>query len=450
MVAIHHCFPITISEMGENGYGVGMVQGERIYVKQALPQETGMVRITKRRNDGYIGEMVQWKHQDANRIKSPCAIYERCGSCHLLHCRYEAQLALKKAQLQRWVAQSSLSLRVHDVIGMEHPYAYRNKVIIGFGRDRRGQIQTGFYEEFSHRIIPYYRCLLHDEEMDQIVETIANLMKKQRIEPYEEARGKGLLRHVVLRRSSLNGDVMVVLVVNATVFPGCNHFVSTLRKEHPEIRTVVMNVNMRRTSVVLGERERVVYGSGWIEDELCGHRYRISAKSFFQINHTQCEVLYGKALSLLNLAGTETVLDAYCGIGTIGMSVAKRVKQVIGVENNRDAVRDAIANAKRNQVKNIRFVCADAGEYMCKAAQRDDPVDVVIMDPPRSGSTKAFMNACARLKAKQILYISCDPRTQLRDLTYFKRLGYAAKELYPVDMFAHTVHVESVSLIERK
>lgn len=449
MVVLHRCYPISIKALEENGYGVGMVQGERVYVNQALPQEAGTVRIVKKRKDGYVGEMVRWKHQNANRVKSPCAIYDRCGSCHLLHCRYEAQLALKKEQLQRWVKQASLSLRVHDVVGMEVPYAYRNKVIIGFERDRRGRIRAGFYEEFSHRIIPYQRCLLHDEEMDRIVGTMVHLMEKQRIEPYEEARRKGLLRHVILRRSSLNGDVMVILVVNAMVFPGCHHFVSALRQAHPAIRTVVMNVNTRHTSVVLGERGRVVYGNGWIEDELCGYRYRISAKSFFQINHAQCEVLYGKALSLLKLSGNETVLDTYCGIGTIGMSVADRVKQVIGVENNRDAVQDATMNAKRNQVKNIRFVCADAGEYMRKAAQRGDIVDVIIMDPPRSGSTKAFMDACAKLKVAQILYISCDPRTQLRDLAYFRRLGYVAKEMYPVDMFAHTGHVETVVLMSR-
>ncbi len=450
MVAIHRCYPLTISELGENGYGMGMVQGERVFVKQALPQEAGTVRILKKRKDGYVGEMVQWKRQDGNRVKSPCAIYDRCGSCHLLHCRYDAQLALKKAQLERWMKQAGLVLRVHDVMGMENPYKYRNKVIIGFTRDRKGRIQAGFYEEFSHRIIPYKSCLLHFEEMDQIVETMVRLMEKQRIEPYEEARRRGLLRHVILRRSSLNGDVMVVLVVNAPVFPGCQNFVSSLRKAHPAIRSVVMNVNQRHTSVVLGERERVVYGSGWIEDELCGYRYRISAKSFFQINHAQCEVLYAKALSLLNLTGDETVLDAYCGIGTIGMSVAKRVKQVIGVENNRDAVRDAVANAKRNGVKNIRFVCADASEYMERMAQEHKHIDIVIMDPPRSGSTKEFMDACARLRVRQILYISCDPRTQVRDLGYFQRLGYVAKDMYPVDMFAQTVSIESIVLLVRK
>ena len=345
---------------------------------------------------------------------------------------------------------SRLPLSVQPLIGMAKPFGYRNKVIVSFQRDRSGKLQKGFYEEFSHRIIPYQSCLLHDDLMDDVINSVAVLAEKQRIEPYDERRRRGFLRHVLIRKGRVSKELMVVLVTAAASFPGRKGFVGALLKRHPEITTIVQNINSRSTSVVLGEEERILYGSGKIEDVLLGNRYQISPKSFYQINHEQCEVLYRKALALLELKGTETLLDAYCGIGTIALSAAGHVKQVIGVESNKQAVRDAISNAKNNRIGNARFICDDAAHYMEEAAAQKKRFDVVVMDPPRSGSSEQFIKACARVRAGKIVYISCDPRTQLRDLAVFKRLGYEGDKLIPVDLFPHTNHVETVCLLSRK
>lgn len=451
MVKLNQTLIVNINGLSENGYGIAHIQKDQIFVKHALPKEECKVKITKKLKNGYVGEIIEWKKQNPGRVKSACGIYASCGSCHLLHSQYQAQLQMKKEMVQDWLKKTPVSsIKVQDVQGMEEPYAYRNKIIVGFQKDRQRRIQAGFYEEFSHRIVPFQHCLLHEEGMDRIIQTIVSLMEKMHIEPYDEDRRKGLFRHILLRSGAVSKQIMVVLVISSSTFPARKNFVTALKAAHPEITTIVQNVNSRKTSVVLGEEERVLYGKGYIEDTLCGYRYQISPRSFYQINHDQCEVLYQKALSLLTLTGKEVLLDAYCGIGTIGMSASAKVKQVIGVESNQKAVKDAIDNAKRNQVKNIRFICQDASKYMTQAAAKKEKIDVVIMDPPRTGSSEEFMNACVRLKPKQIVYISCDPRTQIRDLAYFKKLGYSTNEMHLVDMFPNTMSIESVVLLSYK
>ncbi len=440
---------MTILALSDNGYGIARVGSDTIYVKHALPKERCQVEIVKRVKDGYVGRTMKWERKDPGRMESSCAFTSDCGSCHWMDIAYERQLELKKQLVEGWLKQASLSLKVHDVLGMKEPYGYRNKVIIAFQRDEKHRVCAGFYEEFSHRIVPFSQCPLHEGGLDAIIDTILSLIKQFHIEPYEEDRRRGVLRHVVLRKGHISSQIMAVLVCNGEVFPARKQFVSELCKAHPEITTVIQNINTRKTSVVLGERERILYGKGYIEDQLCGYQYRISSSSFYQINHVQCEALYEKALSLLDLQGNERLLDAYCGIGTIGMSATPSVKQVIGVESNAQAVRDAIDNAKRNHVSHIRFVCADAGKFMVREAMNRKHYDVLVMDPPRSGSTKEFIDACAELAPKKIVYISCDPKTQIRDLLYFKKLGYVGKEMFLVDMFPHTMHVESVVLMSR-
>lgn len=450
MLSINKIVSGRIHALEENGYGVLYIQRDRVFVKGVLPQEEVKVKIIKKLRDGYVGSVIEIIKKDKGRVKSNCGIYEKCGSCHLLHCSYAQQLELKKSQIEKELRSSSLSnIKVHDVVGMKHPYAYRNKIIVGFTKGKDCKVHAGFYEEYSHKIIPFEHCLLHDESCDKIIQSICGLMEKQRIEPYDEDRRRGFLRHVIIRKGTVSKQIMVVLVVNASTFPARKNFVQGLLKLHPEITTIVQNVNSRKTSIVLGNEERVLYGKGYIEDTLCGYTFRISAKSFYQINHDQCEVLYEKALSLCELKGQERLLDAYCGIGTIGMYASRFVKEVTGVELNKDAVQDAKNNAKLNQIKNIRFVAEDAGKFMVKVASQRQKYDVVIMDPPRSGSTREFMDACAKLSPKQILYISCDPMTQIRDLEYFKKLGYSTKDMYLVDMFPNTQHVETVCLMSK-
>ena len=332
---------------------------------------------------------------------------------------------------------------------MEQPLHYRHKVNATFGRDRKGNVISGTYKEGTHFLVSVDTCLLENEKADDIIRTIRRLLPSFKIKTYDEDTGYGLLRHVLIRVSHATGQIMVVLVLSSPILPSKNNFVKALRKEHPEISTVVVNVNDKKTSMVLGEKEQVVYGPGYIEDTLCGKTFKISPKSFYQVNPVQTEKLYGKALEYADLTGKETVLDAYCGTGTIGLIASDRAKKVIGVELNKDAVKDAIVNAKRNGVKNAQFYQKDAGEFMVQLAESGDRVDVVFMDPPRSGSSEQFLASLVRLSPKKVVYVSCNPETMVRDLKYLTARGYLVKKAVGVDMFPNTVEIEAVAILKR-
>lgn len=377
---------------------------------------------------------------------SPCPVYRKCGGCQLQNMSYERQLVWKQGKVETLLRKFC---RVDPIIGMEHPYHYRNKVQAAFGLAKNKQIISGVYQSSSHRIVPVDSCLTEDRKADEIICSIRGLMKDFRMVPFDEDTGRGFLRHVLVKRGFASGQIMVVLVTGSPIFPAKKNFVSALLKKHPDITTILMNINPFHTSMVLGDAEKVLYGNGYIEDTLCGCVFRISAKSFYQINPVQTEILYRKAIEFAGLTGQETVIDAYCGIGTIGLVAAKETGQVIGVEVNGDAVRDAISNAKRNGIENARFFHADAGEFMMEMAKNGQKADVVFMDPPRAGSDHAFLWAVAALSPKKIVYISCNPETQARDLSELCRKGYRVKAIQPVDMFPHTYHVETVVLLER-
>ena len=376
-----------------------------------------------------------------------CKVAKKCGGCQYQGVPYEKQLSEKQKAVRQLMQPFC---KTAEITGMQDPYHYRNKVHAVFARKKDGTIISGVYEEGTHRVVPVEACQIEDEKADAIINDIRGLLKSFKIKTYNEDTGYGLLRHVLIRRGFTTGEIMVVLVLGSPVMPSKNNFVKALRKLHPEITTVVLNVNDKRTSMVLGDRETTIYGKGYIEDVLCGLTFRISSKSFYQINPVQTEKLYGKAMELAGLTGKERVIDAYCGIGTIGMVAAKSAKEVIGVELNPDAVRDAIKNAKRNQMKNIRFYQDDAGRFMEKMAAKGEKADAVFMDPPRSGSTEQFMKSAVTLAPQKIVYISCDPQTQARDLKYLTKHGYKAMGAYPYDMFPFTKHAENIVLLVKQ
>ena len=376
-----------------------------------------------------------------------CKVAKKCGGCQYQGVPYEKQLSEKQKAVRQLMQPFC---KTAEITGMQDPYHYRNKVHAVFARKKDGTIISGVYEEGTHRVVPVEACQIEDEKADAIINDIRGLLKSFKIKTYNEDTGYGMLRHVLIRRGFTTGEIMVVLVLGSPVMPSKNNFVKALRKLHPEITTVVLNVNDKRTSMVLGDRETMIYGKGYIEDVLCGLTFRISSKSFYQINPVQTEKLYGKAMELAGLTGKERVIDAYCGIGTIGMVAAKSAKEVIGVELNPDAVRDAIKNAKRNQMKNIRFYQDDAGRFMEKMAAKGEKADVVFMDPPRSGSTEQFMKSAVTLAPQKIVYISCDPQTQARDLKYLTKHGYKAMGAYPYDMFPFTKHAENIVLLVKQ
>lgn len=376
-----------------------------------------------------------------------CPVYKKCGGCDYQGIPYKEQLKQKEARVRALLAPYC---KVNPIIGMERPYHYRNKVHAVFDRDKKGNPISGVYEKGTHQVVPVESCMIEDQKADEIIGSIRGLLKSFKIKVYDEDTGYGLLRHVLVRRGFSSGQIMVVLVCSSPVFPSKNNFVKALLKLHPEITTIVLNVNDKKTSMVLGDKEKPLYGKGYIEDSLCGCVFRISPKSFYQVNPVQTEVLYQKAIELAGLRGKETVLDAYCGIGTIGLIASKRAGRVIGVELNRDAVRDAVSNARRNKIQNARFFCADAGEFMVGMASEGEKADVVFMDPPRTGSDETFLDSLAKMGPKKVVYISCEPETLARDLKYLKKKGYQAREGWVVDMFGWTQCVESIVLLSRK
>jgi len=379
--------------------------------------------------------------------KKICPNFGKCGGCQLLSLPYEEQVKRKQKMVEELLGPFC---RVEPFIGMEEPRHYRNKVHAVFGLDRKGQPVSGVYKAYSHEIVPVDSCLLEDQRADAIIVTIRSLLKSFKIKTYDEDRGYGLLRHVLIRTGHVSGQILVVLVTVSPVFPSKNNFVKTLRDRHPEITTIVQNVNDKDTSMVLGTRDIVLYGRGYIEDTLCGKTFRISPQSFYQINSVQTEKLYRRAVEYAGLTGKETVLDAYCGIGTIGMITAEKAGKVIGVELNPDAVKDAVRNAKANGVDNIVFYEQDAGKFMTQLAARGEKLDVLFMDPPRSGSSMEFLEAVGQLKPERIVYVSCEITTQVRDLKVLQQKGYKVVKGVGVDMFPHTNNCESVVMLTRK
>ena len=375
-----------------------------------------------------------------------CPVMKKCGGCQMLHLPYSRQLEIKQGKVVRLMGRFG---RVEPILGMEEPYHYRNKVQAAFGTDAHGKIISGVYQSSTHRIVNVDDCLLEDRTADAIITDIRKMLPGYHIRPYDERECTGWLRHVLVKRSFHTGEVMVVLVTASPIFKLQKPFMAELLEKHPEITTVLLNVNDRYTSLVLGEREKILFGTGYIEDELCGLRFRISAKSFYQINPVQTEKLYATALDFAGLTGKERVLDAYCGTGTIGLAASAGAAEVAGVELNRDAVRDAIANAKRNGIKNCWFTCADAGRFMTGMAERGENCDIVFMDPPRAGSDRAFLNALLKMAPERVVYVSCNPETLARDTTVLTAGGYRVRKIQPVDMFPHTEHVEIITLITR-
>ncbi len=396
----------------------------------------------------YSGEAGKEKNAGQKQKKSLCPVTGKCGGCQYVDMPYKAQLKRKQKQAEMLLKEYG---KVKPIIGMEEPSHYRNKVHAVFAFQKGRGIVSGIYQEKSHRVVPVENCLLEDQKAGEIIRSVRELAKSFKLKAYDEDSGYGLLRHVLVRVGHITGEIMVVLVLGSPILPSKKNFVNELCKLHPEITTILINVNNKRTSMVLGEKEQVIYGKGYIEDELCGRRFKISAKSFYQVNSVQTEALYAKAAEYAQLTGKETVVDAYCGIGTIALAVAGQAGKVIGVELNKDAVRDAVTNAKINQIKNADFYQNDAGHFLTQMADAGEKVDVVFMDPPRSGSTEEFLDALIRICPKRIVYISCEPETLARDLKYLTRKsGYRVREITPVDMFPFTGNVETVCLLSNR
>lgn len=384
-----------------------------------------------------------------NKMNASCPVYKKCGGCQLQNLSYPEQLKFKQNKVERLLKNFC---KVELIIGMENPYHYRNKVQAAFYTDKRGKIISGVYQSGTHHVVGIDSCQTEDVIADKIIVAVRKLLPSFKMTTYNEDTGKGFLRHILVKRGFATNQIMLVLVTGTPVFPSKNNFVKAILKQFPEITTIVQNVNNYNTNLVLGNNQKILYGKGYIEDILCDCRFRISPKSFYQINPVQTEVLYNTAMEYADLNGNETVLDTYCGIGTIGIVAAKRgAGRVVGVELNGDAVRDAIVNARANNLNNIRFYKGDAGEFMYEVSDEDEKPDVVFMDPPRAGSDTKFLDSLIKMSPETVVYVSCNPETLARDLNYLsKNSDYKVGKIQPVDMFPHTAHVETVCLLSRK
>lgn len=381
------------------------------------------------------------------QIAFRCPVASRCGGCQLSRLHYQQQLAWKQRRVEELLGQYG---KVEPILGMARPFHYRNKVHAVFAVDKQGLPVSGVYAMGTHHVVPVQHCLLEDQRADAIIQTIVNMLPKYKLRIYNEYTHRGFLRHVVIRTGHVTGQIMVVLVTTSQEFPGGKAFVTELLQQHPEITTVVLNINQRETSMVLGKKDVVLYGDGFMEDELCGKRFRISPQSFYQVNARQTDVLYRTAIEMAGLTGKELLLDAYCGTGTIGLCASDHIAGLIGVELNADAVRDAKENARRNNVTNAAFYCDDAGRFMVRMAKEGQHVDVVLMDPPRAGSDEPFLRSVVTLAPEKVVYVSCNPETQARDVAYLTEHGYQVQRIVPVDMFPCTEHVETVILLSQQ
>ena len=434
---------VTIDHLTKEGVGVTRIEKKPMYIMYSIDGEEILANVEFVGKRMIAGSVNKINKPSSFRCDPKCSVYYDCGGCHLSHMTYEGQLGFKTNLVKKLYKEAGFeNVKVQDCVGQNTPYFYRNKVQTPVQK-RGKQILAGFYKEDTHDIIPYDRCLVQDDISNKIIKAVVAAMKENRIEPYNEDFRTGVIRHVLVRRAEK--ETMLVLITNVNSFAGRNNFVQAIKRKCPEITTIVQNINPRHTNVILGEKENILFGKGYIVDTLCGVTFKISPKSFYQINKEQCEKLYTKAIDLANLTGKEVVLDAYCGIGTIGMIASKKAKEVYGVEIVADAIKDAKMNAKNNNINNCKFYCADAQDFMRR--YDGEKMDTVFVDPPRKGCSEQFLSSLAKFKPNKIVYISCNPETQVRDVKYLLNKGYTFNEVHPFDMFPQTFHVETITLL---
>lgn len=379
--------------------------------------------------------------------KSACPYSRKCGGCTMVDLPMEEQLLQKQAWVQECIGSYG---PVEPVIRMKNPYRYRNKVTSIFGLDRKGHPVCGVYRAGSREIVPVKNCLIENRQADAIVQTVYELLPSFKLKVYDPDTGYGILRAVQVRTAHATGEILLTLVTAGPLFPSRSNLVKALVQRHPEITSIVQNIKDNDSSMVLGNREKVLYGKGFVEDVLLGRRFRISSRSFYQVNSIQTEKLYNIAVDAAGLTGKERVLDAYCGIGTIGICAAGKAGEVLSVELNEEAARDAEENVRRNGLKNVRVYHEDAGQFMEEMTARGERAEVLLMDPPRSGASETFLQSALRMRPERIVYVSCNPETLGRDLKILTEGGYRMKKAVPVDMFPFTPEIETVCLLVRR
>ena len=455
MVEKNKEYIFDIISQGYEGEGIAKIDNKYpIFIEGALKGEKVKVRIVKVNKNFAYGKLMEVLEASEERVNPPCDIYKRCGGCKLQHASYKAQLDFKWDRVKDCVSKIGKldPSIVKYPLGMEEPWRYRNKVQLPIGLIN-GEVKIGFFAPRSHDIIDMESCLIQDEIGDKVVKLTREWIEKFNIRPYNvdgEYDEKGIVRHIMIRRGFTTNEVMVVLVTNGEKLPHKEEFVDLMVKNIPGIKSIIQNINSKKTNVILGLESKTLWGEDTISDYIGDFRFNISPLSFFQVNPTQTEVLYGKALEYANLTGNEEVFDAYCGTGTITLFLSQRAKKVYGVEIIPQAIDNAWINAKENKVENVEFFVGESEVVIPDLINKGVKADVVVVDPPRKGCDKKLLDAITNIDAKKIVYVSCDPSTLGRDLQVLEENGYKTLEVQPVDMFPNTAHIENVALLIKK
>ncbi|QYK65717.1 23S rRNA (uracil(1939)-C(5))-methyltransferase RlmD [Paenibacillus sp. S02] len=454
---------IDIIGMNHDGEGVGRVEGFTLFVPGALPGEKVRVKVLKTKKQYGYAKLLDIAQASPDRIAAPCAIYDQCGGCQIQHMSYEAQLSWKRQHvvdvLER-IGKLSVAgndgmsvdlsrvqgVVVHPTLGMSEPWRYRNKAQVPIGVTEGGLV-GGFYARGSHRIVDMNTCLIQDERNDEVVARVKEIGRMLGISAYNEETGRGLLRHVVVKTAFRTGEMMLVLVTNGRDIPHADAWIGSIREHIPHVASICQNVNTKRTNVIFGDETRVLWGRDVIYDYIGNVQFAISARSFYQVNPVQTEVLYSKTVEYAGLTGKETVIDAYCGIGTISLFLAQHADQVYGVEIVKEAIDDARSNALLNEMRNVKFEVGASEDVIPAWKEQGITADVIVVDPPRKGCDPRLLDTILEMKPERVVYVSCNPSTLARDLRILEDGGYSTVEVQPVDMFPHTVHVECVAML---
>ena len=443
-------YEFRVESVTSEGMGVSHIDGFCVFISGTVDGDVVKALVLKVKTGYAYAKVTKIITPSPYRVNALCPAFSKCGGCQLMHIDYEKQLSIKKEIIENALKRiGKIDLPVREMIGADNPFRYRNKMIFPIGIDKNGKKICGFYRERSHDIVELDDCLLGDEIISKIIKAVMDFIEKYKITVYNEEQHKGFVRRLFIRKGFHTGEIMVVLSINAKTLPHYAEFADNISKISDDIKSVILNFNTKKTNSVLGDTNAVIYGSETITDYLCGMKYEISPHSFFQINPYQTEKLYNKALELAEISKDDSVMDLYCGIGTISLPAAKKAKNVIGVEIVEQAILNARKNAEENNIKNVTFYASDASVLVPELIENGEKPDIVILDPPRKGSDEKTLSAIIKAKPKRIVYVSCNPATLARDLRFLEDNGYRTKIVCGVDMFSQTMHVETVVLMSR-
>ncbi len=451
MIRKNDIFEADITAMTAEGSGICRIEGMAVFVPGTAVGDRCAVRIVKVLRKYAFGRLEKLLAPSPDRIAPDCPVAAQCGGCVYRHIRYEAELQIKTQRVRDALERIGglQDFQMEPILAAPDRCRYRNKCQLPIGLSRDGALQLGFYAVNSHRIVNTESCLLQPEAFDRAAAAFRRWYAVSGESVYDEASHSGVLRHLYMRRGEMSGEMMVCVVANGAALHEEALLVEMLREAVPEITGILLNINREKTNVVLGKTCRTLWGKDTITDTLCGLAFEIAPHAFYQVNRTQAERLYGKAAEYAGLTGAETLLDLYCGTGTIGLSMAKNAKKLIGAEIVPAAVENARRNAERNAIQNAEFLCADAAEAARILFERGEKPDVIVIDPPRKGCDSALIATIAAMRPKRVVYVSCDPATLARDLKLFRESGYKTETVTPADMFPGTAHVETVVLLSK-